>query len=88
MSSTSSTKDKGKESQDKSKQVQTSRGNFHLSESDWGGFLLKFHFGPLLLCVTLECSVSSCSCRGGGRADFGDVASGALTKALISFAPL
>ena len=88
MSSTSSTKDKGKESQDKSKQVQTSRGNFHLSESDWGGFLLKFHFGPLLLCVTLECSVSSSSCRGGGSADFGEVASGALTKALISFAPL
>ena len=45
MSSTSSTKDKGKESQDKSKQVQTSRGNFHLSESDWGGFLLKFDLG-------------------------------------------
>ena len=46
MSSTSSTKDKGKESQDKSKQVQTSRGNLHLSESDWGGFLLKFDLGP------------------------------------------
>ena len=26
--------------------VQTSRGNLHLSESDWGEFLLKFDLGP------------------------------------------
>ena len=27
-------------------EVQTSRGNLHLSESDWGEFLLKFDLGP------------------------------------------
>ena len=46
MSSTSRTKDKARQGKPRHEgQGQTSRGNLHQSDSDWGEFLLKFDLG-------------------------------------------
>ena len=82
---TSTSKDKGtSRSKDKARQgkprqaqaklkLQTSRGNLHLSESDWGGFLLKFDLGPHVasLVMSASLSVKLFMCGEGGAQDSG-----------------
>ena len=65
--------------------VQTSRGNLHLSESDWGEFLLKFDLGPHVASLCQDVHVPTF--WGGGCASFGMNLQGPLPRPLISGAP-
>ena len=66
--------------------VQTSRGNLHLSESDWGEFLLKFDLGPHVasLVMSTPLCVKLFLFWGGGCASFGMKLQGPLPRPLIS----
>ena len=83
---TSRTKDKARQGKPRQAQaklkLQTSRGNLHLSESDWGGFLLKFDLGPHVasLVMSASLSVKLFMCGDGGSASFGMTLQGPLRR--------
>ena len=69
--------------------VQTSRGNLHLSESDWGEFLLKFDLGPHVasLVMSTPLFVMLFMCGGGGSASFGMKFQGPLPRSHLRSEP-
>ena len=71
--------------------VQTSRGNLHLSESDWGEFLLKFDLGPQVASLVMSTPLfvlTRCSCvEEGGAQVFGMVFQGPLPRGQLICAP-
>ena len=67
--------------------VQTSRGNLHLSESDWGEFLLKFDLGPHVasLVVSTPLFVKFFMCGEGGAQVSGRCFRGPYQAVILSF---